>query len=699
MAKDFEPTYQTIKGKGDLLKELRTLAKKMEKVYIGTDPDREGEAIGFHLEESLKRYNKNIYRVLFNEITKTAVKAAIKQAGQLKMDKVSAQQTRRILDRIVGYKLSPLLWKKIMKGLSAGRVQSVATKIIVDREGEIDRFKPIEYWQIKAHFQKDEIAFVAPLVHLDGKKLDPKGFHIENEADATKIVKGLNQQFEITKLESKPRKQQPPAPYITSKLQQDGSSKLSFSPKKTMSVAQKLYEGKDVGKQYGTTGLITYMRTDSMRISNDANDAVRAFIEKTYGVDELNKSVRTYKSKKKSQDAHEAIRPTIVEITPTMAKPYLTADEFKLYRLIWNRFVATQMVPAIFQKTVVEFTNKNGLFKAQGEILQSEGFLALNEKRPEGNLLPQMKNGEKMKAEEVTQEQKFTQPPARYSEATLIKYLEDQEIGRPSTYASIVSTIQDRQYVERTEGKFVPSEIGKVVTDQLIKFFPEIMSTDFTSSLEKDLDMIEAGEKDALTTLQGFYGKFEKDLEEATENMPRLKPEDEETDIKCDKCESPMVIKSGKKGKFLACSAYPKCKNIKNFARNEDGTVTVVEQEVVYHTSPCPNCGKRMVLKSGPYGAYYRCEDYPECKTTQPVTLDIDCPEPECDGKVVERRSKKKKVFFSCSNYPKCEFISWYKPVNRSCPECGHHFLTERYSRKLGETQLVCPKCNAKIEN
>lgn len=694
---NFEPTYQTIAGKNELIKDLKKTAKEVDEIFIATDPDREGEAIAFHLYEILNKLNKNIHRVLFNEITKKAVKTAIKNYTTLDMNKVNAQQTRRILDRIVGYKLSPLLWKKILKGLSAGRVQSVATKIIVDRENEIKAFIPIEYWNIKALFNKDNMDFNAQLFSIDDKKLDPKGFHIENEKEADKILKSLKKQFDITKVETKERKQEPLPPYITSKLQQDAATKLGFSSKKTMLIAQKLYEGIDVGGSYGITGLITYMRTDSYRISDDANKELRIFIENDYGKTLLNTETRTFATKKTAQDAHEAIRPTVAELTPDKIKGYLDDDELRLYQLIWKRFVATQMIPAVFDKTTVEITNGNCLFKTTGEVLKEKGFLILDSKiEIEDSTLPELKTGEKLKAKDVTKEQKFTQPPLRYTEATLIKKLEEEGIGRPSTYATIVTTIQDRSYVLKEENKFKPTEIGIKVTEQLINYFQNIINIEFSSKLETELDLIEEGNKDFLEVLKNFYTQFESDLENANKTMPKLKPEDEKTEIVCEKCSGMMVVKTSKSGKFLACSNYPTCKNIKKFSYDENKNIIVEEQQIVYADFQCPTCAKKMILARGKFGTYYKCEDYPTCKTTMPFTLNITCPKCE-DGKIVEKRTKTKKIFYSCSNYPKCDFVSWYKPVNKKCPECGSLFLVEKYSKKKGNI-LKCPNKTCSYE-
>jgi DNA topoisomerase-1 len=693
---DFKPSYQNLKDKKDVINDLKDAAKKVKTIYIATDPDREGEAIAFHLEEILKKINPNIERVLFNEITKTSVKAAIKNAGKLDMNLVNSQQTRRFLDRIVGYKLSPLLWKKIMKGLSAGRVQSVATMIIVDREKEIEAFNPVEYWNIKALFEKEKMEFIASLDSISGEKLDTKKFNINNEAEAAQVLKDIkNTPFEVTKIEKKERTQQPPAPYITSKLQQDAASILNFSAKKTMSVAQKLYEGKDVG-DYGVTGLITYMRTDSVRISQEAIDTLRDFVEQKYGKNSLVAKTRYYKTKKSAQDAHEAIRPTNVEITPDYAKEYLTNEEYKLYKIIWNRFVATQMTEAKFDKTVIDLTVDKYLFKANGEILKDKGFLILYPKRKlEAVLLPTLAETEKLSPKEITKEQKFTQPPARYTEASLIKKLEDEGIGRPSTYATIVTTIVNREYVEKIDKKFHPTETGVVVTEQLVKFFPDILNIAFTATLEDRLDLIEENKEDSLVVLKEFYTSFDTDLINATENMPSLKPQDEETDLVCDKCESMMVIKTTKRGQFLGCSNYPACKNIKDFKKDENGKVVIVEKVFTYHDEPCKNCGKRMVFKTGRYGDYYACEDYPTCKTTAPVTLNISCPECKT-GKIAEKKGKKGKAFFSCSNYPECKFISWYKPINRECPDCKANYLVEKFDFKTKTSYIACENKDCK---
>ncbi|MBN2693606.1 type I DNA topoisomerase [bacterium] len=689
---DFEPVYTTVKGKTELLKELKKLAKEVDSIYIGTDPDREGEAIAYHLYNSLEKVNKNIYRVLFNEITKKSVKTAISQATTIDMQKVNAQQARRVLDRIVGYKLSPLLWKKVGKGLSAGRVQSVATKIIVDREDEIIKFQSVEYWNIKAHFKKDNTEFIASLFQIDDKKLDTKNFRLEDKGAADTVLTNLSKKYVVSKIEEKQRKQEPLPPFTTSKLQQEASSKFGFSAKKTMLIAQKLYEGIDIAN-HGTTGLITYMRTDSVRISDDAIKSLRDYIELTYGSQILSTSERRYKGKKNIQDAHEAIRPTNIELSPNVVQSSLSDEEFKLYKLIWSRFLVTQMKEALFSKTVVDIKNGNYLFRASGEVIIEKGYLEHDSKgKAEATTLPLLKEKESLKAEKTESEQKFTQPPARYTEASLIKKLEDEGIGRPSTYATIVSTILDRDYVVKEEGKFKPSDIGVVVTKQLASYFDSLINIDFTSKLEDELDQIESGEKEYLETLKKFYDSFATSLEYAEKEMPKTKLLSQETDIKCDKCGAIMMLKQVKKQKFLACSSYPECKNIKNFKQDADGTITVVEKEIQYSETPCPTCGKRMIITKGPYGNYLRCEDYPDCKTTQPITLDISCPKDGCDGKVVEKRSRKGKIFYSCSNYPKCDFVSWYKPVNEECPKCKSSYLIEKYSKKTDSVKIACPE-------
>ncbi len=689
---NFEPIYATVKGKTELLKELKKLAKEVDTIYIGTDPDREGEAIAYHLYNSLEKVNKNIYRVLFNEITKKSVKTAISNATTIDMQKVNAQQTRRILDRIVGYKLSPLLWKKIGKGLSAGRVQSVATKIIVDREDEISKFQSVEYWNIKAHFKKDDINFIGTLFQIDDKKVDSKNFRIEDKSAADTILKALSKKYIVSKIEEKQRKQEPLPPFTTSKLQQEANTKFGFSAKKTMLIAQKLYEGVDV-VGYGTTGLITYMRTDSVRISDDAMKSLREYIESNYTLQALSLSERVYKSKKNIQDAHEAIRPTNIELSPDTIQNALSDDELKLYRLIWGRFLTTQMKEAVFNKTVIDIKNGVYLFRASGEVVVEKGYLEYEAKsKTEVITLPPLKEKESLKAEKVESEQKFTQPPARYTEASLIKKLEDEGIGRPSTYATVVSTILDRDYVVKEDGKFKPSEIGVVVTKQLESYFNSIINIDFTSKLENELDQIEAGEVDYLKTLQNFYDSFSISLESAEKEMPKTKLLNQETDIKCDKCGSIMMLKQVKKQRFLACSSYPDCKNIKNFKQDSEGKITIIEKEIIYSETPCPACGKRMVITKGPYGNYLKCEDYPDCKTVQPITLNINCPKDGCDGKIVERRSKKGRLFYSCSNYPKCDFISWYKPVNEECPKCKSNYLVEKYYKKTDSVKIVCPQ-------
>jgi len=629
---DFKPKYITIRGKGKTLQNLRKKAKKAEDVLLATDPDREGEAISWHLAHALKIDEKSECRIEFNEITKGAIQKALKEVRSIDLDRVNAQQARRILDRLVGYKLSPLLWQKVRKGLSAGRVQSVAVKIICDREEEIDKFEAEEYWTIDTKVKAGgSEEFDAKLQRIDNKK-----FRIANQEQADKIAQNLKEEeLKIAKIEEKKRRRYPSPPFTTSTLQQQAANKINFTTKKTMYVAQQLYEGLELGAD-GTVGLITYMRTDSTRISDEAKGQLRDFIKGEYGDKYLSKKAKSYKAKSGSQDAHEAIRPTSVHRTPDKVKDYLNKEQYKLYRLIWERFVASQMSPAVYKTLTVDIRGGRYSLLAKGSIELFAGFLKVDSSKQstKDELLPELKEGEAINLLKVIPEQHFTQPPARYTEAKLVKVLEKKGIGRPSTYATIVGTIQNRGYVEKQSGKFIATDLGKIVNELLSKHFPQVTDIEFTAKLESDLDEIESGKVDWVKLLNDLYFPFEHRLEEAYENMESVSME-EETDEVCEKCGKNMVIKYGRYGKFLACPGYPDCKNTKPFL-NKVGI-------------DCPECG---------------------------------------DGEVVKRKSKKGRVFYGCSNYPDCEFISWDEPVEEECPECENNFLLRKSTKK--ETKLYC---------
>ena len=725
---NFDPQYIVIPGKEKVIKELKQIAKKADRIYLATDHDREGEAIAWHIASEISNSksqipNEKIYRIIFNEITEKAVKEAIKHPGRIDMNKVDAQQARRILDRLVGYGLSPLLWKKVRRGLSAGRVQSVAVRLVVDREREISAFKKEEYWSINVRFEGSiPPEFWAKLHSIDSRfKIQDSRFLIPNKETADAATEELkDKEFILKKIEKKLKKRTPYPPFITSTLQQAAARDLRFTAKRTMVVAQQLYEGVEIGKE-GAVGLITYMRTDSFRVAQEAQEWARKFIEKTFGKDYLPEKPPVYKSKASAQEAHEAIRPTYANRKPEAVKQYLTKEQYALYTLICNRFISSQMSPAQLEQTtfIIETANppvppiipprpplvkggwgdlKDGGFaelRASGTVIRFNGFMTLyTESREEAadedeRILPSLKEGEKLRLLELQPKQHFTQPPPRYSEATLIKTLEEKGIGRPSTYAAILSTIQDRKYVDKDNGKFAPTELGVVVNDLLVDRFSDVLDIGFTASMEDKLDSIEEGKMKWVKVVKDFYKPFSRDLEDAKKTQQRVKPEDIPTDVKCEKCGKPMVIKWGRNGKFLACSGYPECKNTKNFVTEENGNIKVAEERVETTDEKCPKCDSPMALKSGRFGKFLACSKYPECKTTKAIATGIKCPED--GGDIVERRSKKGKVFWSCGNYPKCKFALWYKPVIQKCPKCGYDFLFEKRS-KTGTVTLQCPK-------
>jgi DNA topoisomerase-1 len=703
----FQPEYVVIETKKKVLAEIKEAAAHAQKIFLAPDPDREGEAIAWHIAEEIRPDNPNIFRVLFNEITKKAINEAIGRPTSLDVKKFEAQQARRILDRLVGYQISPVLWTKVRRGLSAGRVQSVAVRLITEREAEVGAFQPQEYWTVEAQVEGGTPpSFSARVAKLDGKKVE-----LVHEGQAREVVDLIKSaSLVVTSVERKERRKNPPPPFITSKLQQEGSSKLRFSPKRTMGLSQRLYEGVEVGED-GLVGLITYMRTDSTRLSDDAVTDVRAYIGERFGANRLPPEPIVYKTKKGAQDAHEAIRPTSVKYDPeTVRKAWAagqgggrdereTDDLLRLYTLIWNRFVACQMVPAVFDQTSVDIGAGRVELRASGQVMKFAGFLEVyaetvedgaNEDESSG-ALPEVREGEACKLLETRPEQHFTQPPPRFSEATLVKELEEKGIGRPSTYAAILSTIQDRGYVEKKEGRLHPTELGVMVNGLLVKSFPGIVSSDFTAQMEEQLDLVEEGQADWVKLLKDFYAPFKVDLEKAKIEMRDIKREEQATDEVCEKCGKPMVIKWGRNGHFLACSGYPDCRNTKEYRKNADGSLTVVPS-----TRPsdqkCPTCGSDMVIRRGRFGEFQACTRYPECKTTSPMSLGVTCPKPDCGGYLTEKRSKRGKVFFGCSNYQrtKCDFVSWDRPLPQPCPKCGAPFLVQKVS-KAG-TRLRCLK-------
>ena len=739
---DFEPVYELIPGKEKVVKELRTAAKGAGRIFLAADPDREGEAICQHLKEILDDHKGEVFRVLFNEITPKAIRAAMEKPGRINQHIVDAQQARRILDRLVGYQISPLLWDKVRRGISAGRVQTVALRMIVEREREILAFTPEEYWSIIAKLEgREPPPFSARLVKIKGKIAE-----VKNQAEADHILEvAKKSEFLVESVVTKEKKRNPVPPFTTSKLQQDAARRLRFTVKKTMMLAQRLYEGVELGDE-GRVGLITYMRTDSTRISDEAMEMVRSYVSDVYGSNYLPEKPVFYKTKKDAQDAHEAIRPTFVGRTPDDLKPYLGEDELKLYRLIWTRFAASQMNPAVYDQTTIEISAKDYLFRENGRVLKFDGFLRVYEEstdddihaKPTGDeeddiALPPLTVGEKLRLLDVTPRQHFTEPPPRYTEASLVKVLEEKGIGRPSTYASILTTIQDREYVTKDQGKFRPTELGTVVTDLLVKHFEDIFDVQYTARMEEELDEVEDGKMTWVEALDEFYKKFEKDLKKASKNMENLKRQEIPTDEVCEKCGSPMVKKWGQFGSFLACSAYPECKNTKELALDEPPKEGQPAADA--EPEPCENCGRPMALKRGRFGQFLACTGYPECKTTRktaqagrapkkpdvildetcpkcgqaklamkegrfgefiacsnypkckyikPKTVGVPCPKASCGGELIERRSKRGKVFYGCAKYPDCDFVAWNKPVPEQCPQCGAPYLLEKSTKREG---------------
>ena len=742
----FAPVYDVIPARKKVIKALRDAAKNVEHIYIATDPDREGEAIGWHLAKELGTKKRKVSRLMFNEITKTAVKAALKESGEIDQRMVDAQQARRVLDRLVGYKLSPLLWDKVRRGLSAGRVQSVALKLVCDREAEVEAFVPEEYWHITARLG----GHVPPEFDVKLVKRGKEVVKIQNETEAKAALAVLESaDYVVDSVTTKERKKHAAPPYITSKLQQASR----FPVKRTMMIAQQLYEGIELPAE-GSVGLITYMRTDSTRVSESALTEVREYIGGAFGADFLPAKANRFRTKKGAQDAHEAIRPTSAALDPETVKAHLTKEQYYLYRLIWSRFVASQMPPATFDDTTLDVAAAEYVLRAKGSVPKFSGWMAVYEQpgqdsEPETEtvatagvdddsttgLLPALSKGDGLELKKLTPEQKFTQPPPRFSEATLVKELEENGIGRPSTYASIIGVLQVREYTEKVEGRFKPTRLGRLVTDLLTASFDRIIQVDYTREMEERLDKIEEGEADYAGTLGSFYEDFQVDLAKAAESMPDIKTKGLPSDETCDKCQSPMIIKVGKFGMFLACSAYPDCQNTRELEKAES---TSEEEE-----EACENCGRPMVVKRGRFGQFLACSGYPECKTTRKLIstsqglsaakpdqpLDEKCPKcdanlvikqgrfgeftacsnyPKCryvklkstgvpcptdGGDVVERKSRRGRVFYGCSNYPDCDFTLWNKPLKEVCPTCGAPFLVEKVTKRHGR-QVLCHKDN-----
>ncbi|MGA2774019.1 MAG: type I DNA topoisomerase [Bryobacteraceae bacterium] len=749
----FEPRYEVIEGKKKLISDLKQAARKVQEVYLAADPDREGEAICYHLQEELgdRKSGPRFYRVMFNEITKKAVQKAFEKPGQVDINLVDAQQARRVLDRLVGYKISPLLWDKVRRGLSAGRVQTVALRLVVEREREIRAFLKKEYWTIDV----DLAGKKPPLLTARLIRQNDEAAEIGAKEAAGGIVAQLEgADYLVQSVGTREKKRNPVAPFITSTLQQESSRKLRFSVKRTMGLAQRLYEGVEIGKE-GAVGLITYMRTDSTRVSDDAVSDARHYIAERYGQEFLPDSPNIYKSKKGAQDAHEAIRPTSMTFAPEVVEKYLAEDAMKLYRLVWNRFVACQMMPALYDQTTIDVAakGKSGadyLFRATGSVLKFEGFLkAYQEGKDQADeedeelrhRLPAVAEGERLRFRAIKPEQHFTEPPPRYNEATLVKRLEADGVGRPSTYASILSTIQEREYVGKEGGRFVPSELGMVVTDLLLESFDDIFDVTYTARMEEELDEIEEGKLDWRAAMAEFYERFDRDLKHAEEHMTDIKRMEKPTDLTCEKCGKPLVIKWGKHGSFIACTGYPECTYTRELTvdlPDVDGADLSEQADEEY----CENCGRPMVLKKGRFGTFYACTGYPDCKTTKPIggqqrkpdqPLDEKCPQcgnhlalktgrfgeftacsnyptckyvkqktigvkcPECsEGEITERRSRKGKTFYGCNRYPDCKFVAWAKPVGEKCPRCGSPYMVEKWLKAGPMWQCPNPECKHK---
>ncbi|MFP4013959.1 MAG: type I DNA topoisomerase [Chitinispirillaceae bacterium] len=693
--KDFKPKYTTSKGKRRILKELKDEAAKAEDVFLAPDPDREGEAIAWHVAQSITKENGTIRRVMFNEITKRAVLSAFDTPHDIDMNKVNAQQARRILDRIVGYQVSPILWRTVFRGLSAGRVQSVALRLICEREDEIRAFVQKEYWSIHGLFDHEGSQFSAKLLTVDGRKAnDTENALLPNEAAAKEILERLKgAQFSIKDVQRTEKNRKPYPPFITSTLQQEAARKLSFSAAKTMMIAQQLYEGLELGG-LGHMGLITYMRTDSTRIAAEALGDARSVIGTLFDDRHMPSSPRTYGKNKNAQDAHEAIRPSQVNLdfAPDRVKNYLSRDQFRLYELIWKRFLASQMSNALFDSTRVDVEGSGCVFRANGSIMKFEGFLALYDETVEdgknddgqNETLPELRKSDSVNLMKLTDKQHFTQPPPRYTEASLVRELEDKGIGRPSTYAQIIDTLKRRKYTEVENRRFSPTEIGYMVKNILVREFPQIFNVHFTAGMENSLDKIEDGDADWVNVLKEFYQPFADRLEDVRKNIKDLRAQNQEiTDRMCPDCnENHLVVKWSKNGKFLACQGFPACKH----------TEPLEKMETVQTEEKCDKCGAAMVILSMNGNKFLGCSRYPECKNTRSLSTGVNCPQEECDGVIVERKTKRGKVFFGCSKYPKCTFASWDRPVDKKCDACGYPILVHKDTKRKG-SYLRCPSC------
>ncbi len=687
---DFTPDYVIIKGKQKVVSRLQAAAEEADMVYLAPDPDREGEAIAWHVAELIRAKNTNVRRIQFNEITARAVREALEHPRELDRHLFDSQQARRVLDRLVGYKISPLLWAKVKRGLSAGRVQSVALRILVEREKERQAFVPEEYWVFKVELEATAPpVFVADLFKVQGKKPVIGSAQAAAELEAAFAGKP----FVVQSVEEKERSRTPPPPFITSTMQQAASQRLGYSAKKTMSTAQRLYEGVELGEQ-GVTALITYMRTDSVRIADEARDAAREFIVSAFGQEFYPETARVFKSRASAQEAHEAVRPVDVTLTPESLKSMLPRDQYNLYKLVWERFVASQMAAARFHDTTVTVAAGPTLWRAKGERLLFPGFLRVAGASSKDELpqLPPMQTGETLRLAALRKEQKFTQPPPRYSEASLIRELEERGIGRPSTYAAIISTLLDRDYVRLEEKHFSPTDLGVTVVDLLISHFTALMDVDFTATMERELDEVAEGSQGYVGLLRKFTQDFNPALEKARTEMASVKA-GLETGLICELCGKPLVIKFGKSGQFLGCSGYPECRFTSNFLRDPKGVIQIVEKESrqVEVVGRCPQCQGDLVLKRARTGSrFIACNAYPDCKYTEPFSTGVPCPREGCTGVLVEKSSKRGKLFYSCSRYPACDYATWDLPVAQPCPQCGHPILTRKRTQAKGE-HLACP--------
>lgn len=686
----FAPEYEIIPGKAQVVAKLRSAAKAAETVYLAPDPDREGEAIAWHVAEVLRKANTNVKRIQFNEITAKAVQEALAHPTELRKPLFDSQQARRILDRLVGYKISPLLWKKVKRGLSAGRVQSVALRLVVDRERERQAFVSQEYWVFKLTLGGTTPPdFEADLWKVEGRKPE-----IHNAQAAQTLEDSIRAHaLQVDSITQKERQRHPRPPYITSTLQQDASTRLGFTAKRTMSVAQRLYEGVELGQQ-GTTALITYMRTDSVRVAQEAQDAARHWIVETLGSDFYPAQARVFKSKGSSQDAHEAIRPIDPSLTPEELKDFLPGEQYKLYRLIWQRFMASQMASARFWDTIVVVANGPCQWRAKGERLIFPGFLKIWSPGADQKsiLLPELIKGQELDLKKLHKEQKFTQPPPRYSEASLVQKLEELGIGRPSTYAAILSTLSDRDYVALEDKQFQPTDLGIVVCDLLVEHFSQLMDANFTASMEEKLDLVAAGEMDWVQVLESFAQDFYPALTKAQENMAELKS-GMSTGLTCPQCtEGQLVIKFGRNGSFLGCANYPSCAFTSNYVRDDQGQIQIAQEEAPAELGPCPVCatGKLVVKKTKAGGRFIACTNYPDCRHTQSISTGVACPEEGCTGQLVEKSSRRGKVFYSCSTYPQCTYALWDFPVDKPCPLCASKILVRKETKARGQ-HLACP--------